>query len=1440
MLNAGLATGTADLIAQYREDQLRETYRKAAVGEALLHGRETNRRLRAEEAAEVLAQRAAIAEETALRALAAVEELEADKADLQDEIADVQEQLRSATITLSSAHTETAAVSAKLVRQLQELEAETAYASISLTASTKRETRARRNALESWRVFKFRAVARRLYRRRVIGNGITRLARPNNDRLLRELATKAHVGFRSAWRLRGYGVWRKRFEAHRKLLADHKRSTATFRHVAFTKALRSWTAIARSVAVAKGESKAAKVRFRKDGLQQAIATMANIAQHRRHVRMSKGQLISQRNAAMITSAVATWSRLATASLRTRRALAFALQTMPPRVRVRELREVLSSFIEAYKKGLRLRRASSAVQARDKLFAFSSLQVAYLQLVRQRATLRQGRAAIRRRAFHIWSAHLRVIQRDAQLTAQLTAHALRVQRDARLRRAWAELVELNAFGNKARGTISRWSRTITRMEEVKIHIAFREWHESAVAMADWSRRMRSTVDLQGTPREHMLRAALGSFAQMCRDLSRVHKTGKAVAESSRARTLVGAFTSVLANSRELMLQAALLRRGIAALRGRFLFFWRANLEDLREEGQRMARSLRRQFIIRLRRGWTTLLKLHLFNKLTRSSSRCVDSLAISKAISEWHAHTADIIGWRRFKRDVLAAWNVRDRMIRAAWSLLAQAYEGWVELRDVSKAVLDGCARRALKLGLGSWLSVHASARGQLSLLRRGRDAFARRGFVACETHAREARARKQVQKLRMATALQSFRDNWLRKAWQTLLDRCAVEQLLKVARERARSKRLRYGIVIWYMLAFGRARWARKRRSALRQMDPRERAMRRAMHLLCLSARYESKLKYVASYTLLTPIRFLFGNWAEIALEQAALARQRSQTLEGKALLRLRNHEVHKGFLAWYEKWEALTNAKRAAGGAIRALQNNGLRKGWFTWRSTYEELLEMKGRLAAFSNPGLKSALNSWLEFVEIRLEARRKLKEVANEFSVGGGMRAAFEAIYEAALQIQVLLGAVASMQQSQIRAAINSWRENTDSKRNRSMKFLLAAREGSDTRLRAGWLHWRSMIIRDRVEELVTVRNMLWVQPAFDVWVELVATASALQSMGLGASPPGYKKAFRRWASRLSGEVDERRIDVFVRRLYRRTEMRVCDRGESLLRQLRHTGLRGVTCLWRRYAATEAPQPSTAWARWKARATRLAVAQRFAAACNAQRVAEGLYAIREAAFAHRLQKHTSERTNKRRVAEQKLRKQLTNAEHTARMCRQALEEAEEERDRALEALEKQRLAAIDTLEAERAAAMSVLTPRRRPESALPTPSPRPHRWSTAAARGHSKLAPEKLDQVIQKQFQAATRVRPLERFAENQEKTNAAVQASMLNRTVVVDGSLSSPAMQPSLASSRHPTPIQILSSPLVTSAAVPAPTSAMTPQEVFAPYRWTRPTVGRTPSMDAKLD
>jgi hypothetical protein len=290
---------------------------------------------------------------------------------------------------------------------------------------------------------------------------------------------------------------------------------------------------------------------------------------------------------------------------------------------------------------------------------------------------------------------------------------------------------------------------------------------------------------------------------------------------------------------------------------------------------------------------------------------------------------------------------------------------------------------------------------------------------------------------------------------------------------------------------------------------------------------------------------------------------------------------------------------------------------------------------------------------------------------------------------------------------------------------------------------------------------------------VWLE--------ESMGLaGSGSLSTRKAFRRWLIRCKPEADSTRIDLFVRRLYRRTEARVSDRGHLLLKQLRHTDLRSIACLWRRYVCTELPQPSTAWVHWKARGMQHTVAMRMVTARNTRHLAEGFEALRESAFARRLHQHDQRRISQQQActtqlrkdldeATTRLRKELKAAEATARLLRTALENAEHERDQALGALEEQRKAAIETLEAERAATLAVLTPRRQSETPPKPVTPKSfHRWSTAAARAHAK-DPVKLDLVIAKQFHAATGVKPLERFAENQARFNA----ELLNRFIVVDG-------------------------------------------------------------------
>jgi len=810
-------------------------------------------------------------------------------------------------------------------------------------------------------------------------------------------------------------------------------------------------------------------------------------------------------------------------------------------------------------------------------------------------------------------------------------------------------------------------------------------------------------------------------------------------------------------------------------------WRGHVRRERAACESMGKSLGHLLHRALSRAWgawheMVVMRAEFMRKLRKAWSFLWDYHGAC-AFATWSAWASDLSTSKRLLADALNAFDPAVRQLRAAFGQFTQRCQDFVVLRYLSRKLQGAQKLRALN----SLRSVLQSTLKQKTAFWKGLSAFRNRWFVAWLRFTLDGPAEKREQKSRLAQATRTYRARALRRSWTRFLLLWRIYQLLRLGTQQTRTKQIRRGIVRWFSAASGRVRWARMKTSALRHMHAtrRGRAIQRALVVWSQSSRYELMLKY--SYVLLTPIRRLLGRWSELTQTQKEFALQRSQKLEGRVLLRLRKQALYKGFLTWYELWFKFTNAMRQAAGVVRALQDGGLRRSWYTWQAVYEETIELKGKLAVFGNPALKTALNSWIEMVEMLLEAKRMLKMVGNQFRTGGRMAAAFEALHDNAALFQKKRGVLASILHSRARSALNCWRNNSGSKRNQSLGFLLAAREARRRALLIGLKKWRAVFVRDRADELKTVRNALHVKPAFDKLVEWFAAARALSSLGLaGSRSLSTRKAFRRWLIRCKPEADSTRIDLFVRRLYRRTEARVSDRGHLLLKQLRHTDLRSIACLWRRYVCTELPQPSTAWVHWKARGMQHTVAMRMVTARNTRHLAEGFEAIRESASARRLHQHDQRRISQQQActtqlrkdldeATTRLRKELKAAEATARLLRTALENAEHERDQALGALEEQRKAAIETLEAERAATLAVLTPRRQPETPPKPVTPKSfHRWSTAAARAHAK-DPVKLDLVIAKQFHAATGVKPLERFAENQARFNA----ELLNRFIVVDG-------------------------------------------------------------------
>jgi hypothetical protein len=264
MLTTQLTSSTAEHIIAYRDTQLRDSYRRAALSEALVAGRETNRRQHAEEAARLLAQRAAVAEETALQAIAAIDEVEAEREELLKQLEDAHAQVRAATITLADSRTETAATNSRLVRKVHELEQDAVTTEITAAHRTLREARALRNALWYWRAFKRRALARRVYRRLNLGAGFAVIARPHHNKWLQEYATKARALFRITWRQRGFYTWRARFESSEKKVADRKRGIRAFRRTWIGRALRKWMVLTLAATRAREQKKRCISRFRKE------------------------------------------------------------------------------------------------------------------------------------------------------------------------------------------------------------------------------------------------------------------------------------------------------------------------------------------------------------------------------------------------------------------------------------------------------------------------------------------------------------------------------------------------------------------------------------------------------------------------------------------------------------------------------------------------------------------------------------------------------------------------------------------------------------------------------------------------------------------------------------------------------------------------------------------------------------------------------------------------------------------------------------------------------------------------------------------------------------------------------------------------------------------------------------------------------------------------
>ena len=1314
-----LTASSASHIVQVRDAYRRETHALAALNEAQGTVRETNRRLRAEEAAEVLARRATVAEETALQALATVEDLESEKQDVEAELTAAQAYIRTQESEIADARVETLQVRS----ELQELKSDVSRIGTAAAAYTKLQWRALRDALAPWRLFARNSKAyHRLKDRRTKAlrvYGFARLARFVNYNRFREQIGKSRAVLRSCFRRRGFWTWYGYAVTRVEQLTNWEAGGAAHRHKELTRMLQSWLG-GMSRMSGKRRMRIAASMMRGDfGLRKGWNKLVAIYVAGRQLRIAMTNLRKRKE----RMAINQWNDVA----RWQISSSSALRTFRPSFRL--MRFGFNTYHLTWTGLVRLRGAAMSVRHSCTRRGLSTWRYvlesrAHTLQVKQRA----ARIMIHRlsvRVFNSWSA----ARTSANEARRRLLAAAETWRGSNLRRAWNSVMEVFAFRALMRASLNNLCLR-------NLRAAMNTWRDTTDSLLFVASSLR-VFD----PEVRLRRAAFNSLREGLQEHERLKRAVMAIIHKSRHR----AFTSWLSVLQSMAYQLSALKRAASAFWNRGFVIWVGFVHEALEARRRVSGGIAAWHGSSLRRGWYTLLETFSVECIVRTTINNMRLRHGRSALNQWRWIAQERKSSLLTAKAAFSALAPEMRMKRYAFNTYAATWMVLVQLRKSAIGVCQGGKLRALN----TWRNILGSRVHQLEALKR-----AIRSFRKVQFH----RWREYVHAVHefhrhVRGTIGAWQGNGLRKAWLTwLTTHKASKYKMKGMLYSMTQFKLRAAFNEWSTTASDLMLWAHKHVRVATILDPDGNALRRTLERWSEIYEFEMQLREGAFLIMHRVIRRAFQELATL-VRGHKLAESQTEANQIRAAKRLRNRELHRAFSCWEQTWSDLMNARRRAKGAILALKGDGLRKGWFTWQEAAAEAAQMKAKLAAFIHPGLRSALNTWLETLEFYLEKRRILRVAANEIWVGGGLHAAFEAIWRAANSANKMRGVAKSLLSSCIRRALNTWRGATASKQNAALGLLVAVRENKDRRLRAGWTVWRAMLIRDRLSELVTVRNALWMRPAFVKWFEWRRVARCLVDMGLGFSRWSPRKAWMRWISLWTHSVEVRRFQRYVRALTIGELVMACDRGDSLVKQLRHTGLRGVARLWR----STMMSPSliiTKWAHWKACTFRRTISRRFAMVVFRRSMNEGFDAIREAALTNRLVSEGTVKLGKRKELVKKLRTDLTAAEAAARLLRNALDEVQGECQQALAALEDQKRRADAAIQVERRAAVkAVANAKQVSPVAAPASPARFHRWSTAAARGHSKLPQEQFDKVFDSQYQAARRVSTLDQFRTTQ---------------------------------------------------------------------------------------
>ena len=732
---------------------------------------------------------------------------------------------------------------------------------------------------------------------------------------------------------------------------------------------------------------------------------------------------------------------------------------------------------------------------------------------------------------------------------------------------------------------------------------------------------------------------------------------------------------------------------------------------------------------------------------------VNSMRRSKqrmCLNQWGEVSAGVKEKNAKIGGVLKSLDLATRQMRQAYNTLTGSGRNYRRIKNAAYAILSSSMVKALN----SWRDMAVTKGEQLAALSRGgaimRYVGLRRAFNSFLDESEAAAKNKQ----RLQTSLAALRGDDLRKAWFTLKHLFVLYRRMLVVANKLASGKAALAYRTWKMTAKELSTRHWRERGAILVFDAQWRSVRHSINVWRERRGNLRRLVGGIMRYFLRRVRRAFQLWIEGAHDQIMDDARRPAMLN-RAVSALRNKGKFLCFCSWKNKVaRRAERRRRLAAGVKDLLHGGGYRKAWYAWRELVDERHKLISMLAALRNQGLFKAWSTWAELAAEYARRARRLTATSKDLLSGGGYRKAWFKWSSATEGIRKARGAIRSLISSRVLSAMNSWKECHNTRRNLALRMLEETRRASHWSGKRGlehaWFLWRNAQLRKRLEHLVPVRTPLWLQPAFDRWSHRLRLRKGVAFVWLGCG-----HAFARWVEGAADSAARHGVRHQRRLLRRGDRTVVCHRGQWMMKELRHSGLRGLGGIWRHSLLSGRPRFSRAWVLWKADATRHAVARKANVRRVRRELSRALVSLRDIAFIERVRARIEATQQGGRGRLRMCQVELMSAEAHGTLLSKALEAAHAKNRSTLRNLEQERDAALQAeqraraeQQAERAAAVAALARRNTVRAKSPKPVQRAisvDRWSTAASRGQAKITPESFNEAIARQRLWATSASP-----------------------------------------------------------------------------------------------